>query len=301
MSRVIKLIFDDLDSYSVDTQCGVRRDIVQGRFLQAYSEIYKETKYFTDNFYKVVGSVDRLFDFNNLYACSKENMKKLSFQKLETYLRDEFGNVSLFSPEFDSKGYARKIFSKSKSMIFNPLTIETTEEYIKGKKEVFITCDGKAGNIKAHVECKPANGIILVSTVVVDESGTYKPVYLQNTSLIEHKRGYTYTGDLRPVVASCIDWVSYANYGEIWVEILQGARKYNLESLSMIESRINERFTSNPQRLINYKDYTFYLKSLATDIEAIYRCAKDKIITRTLAPNLSLDRSGMYVKFSWFM
>lgn len=301
---LIKL--DDIDNYSKDITDPKRCRTVWGRFLLAHNELFKETKHCSDDFYKSVGSVDRLFESQRLYTSTESAMKTLSFKKLETYFREEFGNIKFLTPTINSKDNSVKSINYTIGIkVFDSLNIESVEEYVDGKMEEYIVCNGVAGKVNTYIECKRlSNKTMRVSAVVIDESGIYKPVYLQNnsnnykkTDKSEYEGGYI--GSLDPVVSFPIDYVGIRDYLDLKKSLLiTKTRNFDCDVLKELEGFIDEILSSNPQRRV-VDNYYSPLMLLSFDIENFYKDAKNAGM-ENLSPCLKLDSNKLSVKFSWF-
>lgn len=301
---LIKL--DDIDNYSKDITDPKRCRTIWGRFLLAYNELFKETKHCSDDFYKSVGSVDRLFERQRLYTSAESAMKTLSFKKLETYFREEFGNIRFLTPTINSKDNSIKSIDYTIGVkVFDSLNIESVEEYVDGKMEEYIVCNGVAGKVNTYIECKRlGNKTMRVSAVVIDESGTYKPIYLQNNSNNYEKTNESkdyggYIGSLDPVVPFPIDYIRIQDYFDLKKSLLvTKTRNFDCDVLKELEGFINEKLSSHPQRRVT-DNYYSPLMLLSFDIENFYKEAKNAGM-KNLSPCLKLGGNKLSVKFSWF-
>lgn len=299
---LIKL--DDIDNYSKDITDPKRCRTIWGRFLLAYNELFKETKHCSDDFYKSVGSVDRLFERQRLYTSAESAMKTLSFKKLETYFREEFGNIKFLTPTINSKDNSIKSIDYTIGVkVFDSLNIESVEEYVDGKMEEYIVCNGVAGKVNTYIECKRlGNKTMRVSAVVIDESGVYKPVYLQNNSNKTNGSDSEYVGyigSLDPVVPSPVSYVRNQDYFNLKKSLLvTKTRNFDYDALKELEGFIDEMLSSQPQRRVT-DNYYCPLMLLSFDIENFYKEAKNAGM-KNLSPCLKLDSNKLSVKFSWF-
>ena len=252
-----------------------------GEIWRVFSELFKKTKYFNDDFYKALAFIDRFFIKFNFY----DNGQVIYKPEIYTYFKTEFNKFNYHIPTYTKRDpfTARKLttvsdtfFKEAKvSLISYRKNENNPKEYFHDPHTYWnrsiINCMWKTGNINLSIDINKVYGIKYPNfdILLVDDSGKNGSICItkDNWKSELERLGFTYGYKL--------DWGSAVDTANN-----NNQKKY----VQIVENCINGSL-KNYQTRIFYSDEYFYLLQRINDL--IYstiqtvKCATNSLPTLT--------------------